>query len=136
MKPVSQPSDSTHQPARNLEDIKRLFALKRPCKDCPFRRDVQGYLGEARIESIIQGHQEGVPFFCHKTTTQTGFKTTDRRARYCAGYQLMSVALDHLPSTSRLGIAYGLWSPDELARDVEVVESYDELRTQHCGGEE
>ena len=120
------------QPTRDLADIKRLFALKRPCKDCPFRRDVRGYLGRGRVESIIEGHQEGVPFFCHATTTTTGHKTTDRRARYCAGYQLMALALDHLPMTSRLGLAYGLWSPAELARDVPVVESYDELRALHA----
>ncbi|RJF74994.1 hypothetical protein D3875_03070 [Deinococcus cavernae] len=75
------------QPTRGLADIQRLFALKRPCKDCPFRRDVRGYLGRDRIESIIEGHQEGVPFFCHKTSSIPGYHVTDRRVRYCAGYQ-------------------------------------------------
>lgn len=44
------------------------FDLKRPCKDCPFRSDIPGYLTKARAREIIDGITRGqATFSCHKT---------------------------------------------------------------------
>lgn len=47
------------------------FDLKRPCKDCPFRRDVPGYLRPGRMEEILASLDRGT-FPCHKTTGADG----------------------------------------------------------------
>ena len=50
--------------------------MKKPCKDCPFRKDCQqGWLGEDRIEEILQADT----FVCHK---KTDFQ--------CAGHMLIN----------------------------------------------
>lgn len=51
----------------NLND---LFALKAPCKNCPFRSDKAfPPLGKKRIEGIINDIRDKDGFFpCHKTT--------------------------------------------------------------------
>lgn len=46
----------------------RGMALKRPCKDCPFRTDVPRYLSTARYEEIASVLVDrGENFVCHKT---------------------------------------------------------------------
>lgn len=43
----------------------RLPNVKKPCKDCPFRKDsLKGWLGEERITEIIDQNS----FVCHKKT--------------------------------------------------------------------
>ncbi len=46
-----------------------MFALKKVCDACPFRRDsMEGWLGEQRITEIIDGTIKGDEYFiCHKT---------------------------------------------------------------------
>jgi len=56
------------------EQIK-LPHLKKPCKDCPFRKDsLKGWLGKVRITEIL--NQES--FVCHKDTSLQ-----------CAGHMLI-----------------------------------------------
>lgn len=43
----------------------RLPNVKKPCKDCPFRKDgLKGWLGKERITEIIDQNS----FVCHKKT--------------------------------------------------------------------
>ena len=122
-------------PLRNNEDVRALFSLKRPCKDCPFRRDVESYLHPAWAERMVRELDEGTPFFCHNFSTVPGYHVTDRRARYCAGHQLWALAQDRLPQTNVLAHALGLWSPTQLdAGAVPVIGSAQELLEHHGGG--
>lgn len=44
----------------------KLPNVKKPCKDCPFRKDtLEGWLGKERITSILNSDS----FTCHKTTS-------------------------------------------------------------------
>ena len=53
----------------------KLPCLKKPCKDCPFRKDsMKGWLGKHRIIEILQQDS----FVCHKNTNLQ-----------CAGHMLM-----------------------------------------------
>ena len=53
----------------------KLPHIKKPCRDCPFRKDtLRGWLGEARMCEIIAADS----FVCHKKTDMQ-----------CAGYMLM-----------------------------------------------
>lgn len=125
------------QPLRGNADIQALFSLKRPCKDCPFRRDKPSYLHAGWAERMVRELDEGTPFFCHASTTAPGIHVTDRRARYCAGHQLWALAQDRLPQTNVLAMALGLWSPEQLdAGAVPVIESASELLAHHGGHHE
>lgn len=121
-------------PLRDNDDVRALFSLKRPCKDCPFRRDVPSYLSPAWAERMVRELDEGTPFFCHKRSTEPGYHVTDRRVRYCAGHQLWALAQDRLPQPNVLALALGLWSPEQLdAGSVPVIESAQELIEHHGG---
>lgn len=53
----------------------KLPYIKRPCKDCPMRKDsLEGWLGEERMKEIM----ESDTFVCHKQTDMQ-----------CAGHMLM-----------------------------------------------
>lgn len=59
----------------------KSFYVKKPCKDCPFRKDsMKGWLGKDRVTEFLDTDS----FICHKTT---GGELTDRRQ--CAGHMLM-----------------------------------------------
>jgi len=54
----------------------RLPHMKKPCKDCPFRKDcLQGWLGSGRIAGILAADT----FVCHKKTDHQ-----------CAGHMLLT----------------------------------------------
>lgn len=53
----------------------KLPHMKRPCADCPFRKDtLKGWLGEKRMTSILEDSR----FVCHKKTDMQ-----------CAGHMLI-----------------------------------------------
>jgi len=56
----------------------RLPHMKRPCRDCPFRKDtLRGWLGKERMEEILSEDS----FVCHKRTDMQ-----------CAGHMLIKGA--------------------------------------------
>lgn len=55
----------------------KLPHIKKPCRDCPFRKDtLKGWLGEERIREIITADS----FVCHKKTDMQ-----------CAGHMLVNM---------------------------------------------
>lgn len=51
-----------------MADPRRFFRQKTPCKNCPFRTDIEGYLNPARAEEIADAvltHDQS--FICHKS---------------------------------------------------------------------
>lgn len=53
----------------------KLPHIKKPCRDCPFRKDtLQGWLGEGRMTEILSADS----FVCHKKTSMQ-----------CAGHMLI-----------------------------------------------
>ncbi|MBZ9715553.1 DUF6283 family protein [Deinococcus multiflagellatus] len=124
---------SRFQPLRSNGDVQAVFGLSQPCPECPFRKDRPGFLGRARVQHIIDEQAEGVPFMCHKTTSARGIRPGDRRARYCAGAMRYGEATHRHILPMRLGMAYGLWSPDQLRRDVPVLDSPGALLAHHEG---
>ncbi|MBZ9715337.1 hypothetical protein [Deinococcus multiflagellatus] len=124
---------SRFEPLRSNADVRAVFGLARPCPECPFRKDRPGFLGRARVQHIIDEQAHGVPFMCHKTTSARGIRTDDRRARYCAGAMRYGEATHRHILPMRLGMALGLWSPDQLRRDVAVLDSPGALLAHHEG---
>ena len=59
----------------------KLPYMRKPCADCPFRKDsMQGWLGEERMIEILNQPS----FVCHKTTSN---RLEDRKQ--CAGHMLL-----------------------------------------------
>ena len=60
-----------------MDKIKKLPNCTKPCKDCPFRKDLlKGWLGSDRMTQILK--QES--FTCHKTN----------KSLQCAGHMLIN----------------------------------------------
>ncbi|MEY8200093.1 MAG: hypothetical protein RPS47_12685 [Colwellia sp.] len=56
--------------------MKKLPHLKKPCKDCPFKKNsLKGWLGKSRMSEIIEANS----FVCHKNTDLQ-----------CAGHMLIN----------------------------------------------
>lgn len=54
-----------------------FFRVKKPCRSCPFRKDVlKGWLGSPRAASIIKDLQEK-SFSCHKTVDHDAHELDD-----------------------------------------------------------
>jgi|GEM_PF-1933315 len=96
----------------NGKKISKLPNQKKPCKDCPFRRDsLKGWLGRERMGQIL----EATSFVCHKKTTLQ-----------CAGHMLMNPASnDFVQLAERMGYPLGL-SGKEL-----VFENHDNCIDHH-----
>lgn len=85
--------------------MKSLPNVKKPCQNCPFRKDaLQGWLGEERMKEILSQRT----FVCHKKTHLQ-----------CAGHMLIKGREnDFVDLASRLGIELEL-SGRELVFDTE-----------------
>lgn len=78
--------------------------IKKPCRDCPFRKDsLEGWLGEARMRDILNQSS----FVCHKKTD-----------RQCAGHMLLVKHNAFVQVASRLGYTLEL-SGRELVFETE-----------------
>ena len=68
-----------------MDHIKKGFALKKPCADCPFRNDDKAIsLRDGRREEIIEDLLSGKSstFHCHKTVYRKGAKNFDDEGLY------------------------------------------------------
>jgi len=62
-----------------------LPIMKKPCKNCPFRKDsLQGWLGKDRATEIAKTDT----FVCHKSVDYENEKNKSNRLQ-CAGFMLM-----------------------------------------------
>ncbi len=96
---------------------------KRPCSNCPFRKDGAGIaLEPGRIEGIVEDlkaddHQT---FVCHKTL--------NRDLMTCAGAVGVMHKIGRLPVIARLGIAMGIISREDIAASAEMVVDPEDLQ--------
>lgn len=88
--------------------------LRRPCDDCPFRKEGGIRLTAGRIHEIAGGmlSPDGTTFACHKTTGVTGSGKRDER--HCAGALIF--AEKHGTATQMMRIAgrLGVYDPGRL----------------------
>jgi hypothetical protein len=64
-----------------------FFGIQSACRDCPFRRDVPGFLTQQRAQQIAaELLDDCTSFHCHKTVDYAGDGTPDvSQAQHCAG---------------------------------------------------
>ncbi len=100
-----------------MDDLRQHFRLKRPCKNCPFRREGGVPLSPGRMEGIINGllADDMSTFPCHKTLDYAnserwdedgGYTSTGREAM-CAGAAALLWQRGMPNVAMRLGILTG-----------------------------
>jgi hypothetical protein len=90
---------------------------KRPCSNCPFRKDGAGIaLESGRIQGIVAAmlKDDQQTFVCHKTLTTNGRKT-------CAGAVGLMSKLRRLPYIARLGLAVGVITHEDIDASARLV---------------
>jgi len=69
----------------------KMKPCKKPCENCPFRKDrptQKGWLGEDRMRQIVDSSVLGdAPFACHKTLIDGQIE--EEKSRVCAGSLLL-----------------------------------------------
>ncbi|SER27074.1 hypothetical protein SAMN05216548_11446 [Faunimonas pinastri] len=121
------------------------FNLVAPCKDCPFRRDVQGYLHPERAQDILDSIvRQDASFTCHKTISgdrwdeelQVEEENWDDTYRpyepgpddqFCAGALIMLEKLGNPNRLPRLANFLGLWHSEQMRNRDQVFESEAEM---------
>lgn len=136
---------------QNKDDF-QTFKLRRPCKDCPFRKDRElnkGWLGRARAEDIARTtFLMGKDFLCHKTTHDDdgdGYSYDDNdEYRYklkgtesiCAGASIMQIKLNKTSAwmqiAERLGFDDQIQAMKQLDLDSPVFDSEQDFIDCHA----
>lgn len=97
------------------------FDMVQPCTNCPFRRDVRGYLTRARAAEIASALLSDASFTCHKTNeyTEEGvIETSD--SRHCAGALIFLEAQDRPNQMMRWMERIGCYDRSKLDMDAPV----------------
>ncbi|MGH2941089.1 MAG: DUF6283 family protein [Solirubrobacterales bacterium] len=104
------------------------FDLRRPCPNCPFRKDCQpGWLGEARAEEIAGALLDGNPgatFACHRTVEHDdeGEHVRHEDEQMCAGAMILVDSVGAPNQMLQVAERWGLRDPAQLDPDaVELV---------------
>lgn len=102
---------------------------KRPCSNCPFRRDGAGIaLAPGRLEGIVKTllADDHETFVCHKTL--------DAERMTCAGAVGVMAKMGRLPLIARLGLAVGVITPNDVKACSEAVLDTNSLTLRSDGG--
>lgn len=100
--------------------------VKRPCANCPFRKDEGAIeLRPGRLEGIVADLKadQTQTFVCHKTL--------DKERKTCAGAVGFMSKLDQLPLVAILARHYGYFTEDDIAKAESMVIEPADLA--HCG---
>ena len=111
--------------------------LKRPCNECPFRKDTMfGWLGKRKATEIIDciaGSDHG-SFSCHKTNdfTESGVKETET-TEHCAGALILLHKLGSPNMAMRLGYLARKFNGKNLLDQDQVFDRSEDFIRHHAG---
>lgn len=102
-----------------------FFALRRPCANCPFRKEGAIDLEPGRLAGIVSSLLDGeaTTFHCHKTVHndrtggewgEDGEYRASGQESMCAGAAIYLEKLGRPTVAMRLGVAYGIYDPERL----------------------
>lgn len=95
-----------------------MFTLKRPCADCPFRKDTGHLFGlrEERIREIV----EAAAFQCHKTlgVDDEGEHTPGTHPQQCAGLMALLHRENRPNQIMQVATRLGAFDPAQLDLDL------------------
>jgi hypothetical protein len=105
--------------------------MKRPCGNCPFRREGAIELAPGRLASIIEEivGDDYATFVCHKTVDygderhcgEAGGHPIDEASEQCAGATLYLMKAQRWNVRMRLGQHLGVFDPERLAPYLDEV---------------
>lgn len=111
------------------------YTLTTPCKNCPFRSDIQPYLTTARAQNISDDLDDAT-FYCHKTLDYDRAEedTLDdegpddsriigNRARACAGAMILMEKEERPNNPMRVAERLGIYDHTRLDMDAPVYDT-------------
>ena len=113
-------------------DPELFFKLKKPCENCPFRKQGAIELAPGRLTAIVEGlmYDDESTFHCHKTAHHpvTG-GSWDENNRYaasgqdsmCAGAMIYLEKVRRPTVAMRMGRFAGLYEPEVMRAQVDTV---------------
>jgi len=108
------------------------FNLKRPCANCPFRKEPVFYLGTARRQEIAETLRSDYNSFpCHQTTLtndQGEYKGTQQE-EHCAGAAIVLEKQGRPNILMRLAQREGKYNPKQLEEQRQIYNSLTEFET-------
>lgn len=96
------------------------YGLRQPCRNCPFRKDVEPYIRHGRAQEIAAGIRQGGEFACHTTTVNAtddegnDVRVDGARSRVCAGSLAVMVNEGSLNQMARIAERVGAFDPSKL----------------------
>ncbi|ACD21676.1 hypothetical protein [Paraburkholderia phytofirmans] len=112
--------------------VEAHFKLRRPCENCPFRKQGAIELAPGRLAGIIDGlvTDDCSTFHCHKTVHNegTGGEWDDEgnyvasgQESMCAGAMVYLEKIGRPTVGMRLGRVFGIYHPDRLLASFDDV---------------
>lgn len=123
--------------------------VKRPCGNCPFRRQGAIDLRPGRLAGIVRGmlHDDMIAFPCHKTVYARGNPGTviededgneeyvpGPRTSFCAGAMVFLHQAGVPNVAMRLAVSLGLLKPEDLEAFAHEILSVEEVLGPHWNG--
>ena len=108
------------------------FDIKKPCKDCPFRKDVHPFLRRAPeiAKSLSDDHNW---FPCHETTgAATGRRVKPKDQSHCIGAAIVLWRSNKVNVATRLALACELLDQEILDQPANVFDSLEEFVKHHA----
>lgn len=106
-------------------EIKKLFAVKIPCSNCPFREIGSIELTEGRLSGIKSDllNNDQITFFCHKTTQYQNLNEDMKQhtSSYCMGAMAYLYAKGRINVTTRLGLSLGFCDVSDLENSIQNI---------------
>lgn len=116
-----------------------MFDLKKPCKLCPFRKDIDPFLGRARAQEIADGLRADGTFYCHQTVEydddhwdEDGSYFDNGEEQHCAGAALCLEHEERPNQMMRIAERIGAYDRTKLKGDV--FESLKDFEDHHGSG--
>jgi hypothetical protein len=116
-----------------MKPTRHYHQLKKPCGNCPFRKEGAIELREGRLSGIINDLEKDDfhSFPCHKTVTASDYQEEDDldavdtqiddKAQMCAGAAIYLLK-QQLPTVSmRVASSFGILNFDDLMKHSELV---------------
>lgn len=102
------------------------FALKKPCSNCPFRKDVanqQGWLGEMRARDIMEGLIDA---------DEDGNASETRKSQHCAGAMILLHKIGMPNQAMRIAGRLGMYRYEDLDHEAPIFDSPEEFISWHA----
>lgn len=106
------------------------FDLRTPCRDCPFRTDIEFALAPGRVREIWDAiTTQDATFVCHKTTRfdDDGEYRASATEQHCAGALILLLRKERPNQLMRIAARIGRFDPDALDLDAPVFDDVDAM---------